>query len=658
MEGNHHQDILNGFKSGERKKKSWKDKLVFFGVPFHVVPIVVGVLLVVVLFFVLVVGAMALPHIDNIKNVTEQSLKAKDSLELAKQSLLEQNFVEAEAYLESAKMSFERAEIGLAKTDDNLFFKFPYVKSQVVVARDVLLVGKNTSELLADISSFGNEIMVILESDDLNLDKIDNEKRKELLDQLILLGDSLKDQNTKISETSDAYNRLKKQQNSAIWSSLVEQLNETLPTIFKSVDHVVVASEIVPSLVGHNKEKVYLFMLQNNHEIRPSGGFLGQYGIVKVENGALNYFKTDNIYNLDVKAIDTVDIEPPAPIEKYMGQDHWYMRDSNWWPDFPTSAINVEKFYHLEDGPEENIDGVISINPDFIADLIGLVGEITLEGIIFTKDNFVDELEYQVEMGYLRQGISLEERKEIMSDLTEELQTRLFALPMSQWNGLIDVLKKNMDEKFILIYSKDDELQKYIEHKYWAGRVINTNDDYIQIVDANLAALKTDRVMDRSYLYEMVQSDGKMNSLLTLTYKNNGWFDWRTTRYRSYTRVYVPKGSVLKSLKVGGEYLHEDDIDIEVNFDKAVFGFFFEVEPGREKDIVVKYELPKSIVDMNEDGDYKVLLQKQPGVPEIDFSISLKFDKEIKSYGKKKGLKAVNFTEKLVKDQLYRVEFE
>ena len=43
---------------------------------------------------------------------------------------------------------------------------------------------------------------------------------------------------------------------------------------------------------------------------------------------------------------------PPEPLKKYLRVPSWYMRDSNWSPDFAVSAMNVEKFYRLEGGKE------------------------------------------------------------------------------------------------------------------------------------------------------------------------------------------------------------------------------------------------------------------------------------------------------------------
>ena len=53
-------------------------------------------------------------------------------------------------------------------------------------------------------------------------------------------------------------------------------------------------------------------------------------------------------------------VDPPAPMRDLLGQEHWYLRDSNWDPDFKESAARAAWFYEKEGGVP--VDGVIAIN--------------------------------------------------------------------------------------------------------------------------------------------------------------------------------------------------------------------------------------------------------------------------------------------------------
>ena len=44
--------------------------------------------------------------------------------------------------------------------------------------------------------------------------------------------------------------------------------------------------KMIPEIAGFNSEKTYLLLFQNNLELRPSGGYLGNFGIIKVKDGS------------------------------------------------------------------------------------------------------------------------------------------------------------------------------------------------------------------------------------------------------------------------------------------------------------------------------------------------------------------------------------
>ncbi len=89
-------------------------------------------------------------------------------------------------------------------------------------------------------------------------------------------------------------------------------------------------------------------------------------------------------------------------------------------------------------------------------------------------------------------------------------------------------------------------------HAELRARAKPTDGDFLWIVDANLAAYKTDGKMDKKVTYALDAHDpSHPTATVTLTYHNTtDHMDWRYTRYRSYTRIYVPEGATLISSAV------------------------------------------------------------------------------------------------------------
>ncbi len=71
-----------------------------------------------------------------------------------------------------------------------------------------------------------------------------------------------------------------------------------------------------------------------------------------------------------------------------------------------------------------------------------------------------------------------------------------------------------------------------------------------------------------------------------ITYQNNADFTWKSTRLRTYTRVYVPLGSELISSagamendKIKDPQLQAGQVEAATEFGKTFFGAFISIEP-------------------------------------------------------------------------------
>lgn len=135
--------------------------------------------------------------------------------------------------------------------------------------------------------------------------------------------------------------------------------------------------------------------------------------------------------------------------------------------------------------------------------------------------------------------------------------------------------------------------------------------------------------MKKGITYNLRNDGSNLNANLSLSYRHEGGFDWRTTRYRSYTRVLAPLGSKLITLK-GDANTKVDSDSISSTEDndlqKTVFGFFFSVEPGTTGVINLEYTLPETINANLKARYYDLLVQKQAGRRTENFSANINGD--------------------------------
>ena len=160
--------------------------------------------------------------------------------------------------------------------------------------------------------------------------------------------------------------------------------------------------------------------------------------------------------------------------------------------------------------------------------------------------------------------------------------------------------------------------------------------DSLMVVDANLASLKTDIVVDRSIVYTLSPASDGYVAKVTIKYKNRGGFSWKTTRYRNYVRVFVPAGSEL--VASSGAMLNDkildpqrlpSQIDVIDELGRRSFGAFVSVEPGETRQLEISYRLPALVATRIKLGSYSLYVQKQPGLVAVPLTIDLDFGKKV-----------------------------
>ena len=62
-------------------------------------------------------------------------------------------------------------------------------------------------------------------------------------------------------------------------------------------------------------------------ELRPTGGFLGQYAVVKLKDGEVTSLLVEDANLLDQRI--TANVPAPYPFKKMMEIKNWKFRDSN-----------------------------------------------------------------------------------------------------------------------------------------------------------------------------------------------------------------------------------------------------------------------------------------------------------------------------------------
>lgn len=383
--------------------------------------------------------------------------------------------------------------------------------------------------------------------------------------------------------------------------------------------------ESLPSALGSPQPQTYLVLFQNDKELRPTGGFMTAYALIKLSNGKISVIKSDDIYALDQ---DRKILPAPQAIIDFLKVDGFFMRDTNFSPDFKKSMADFEVYYAQSGAPA--ISGIIALDTHFVEKMMELSGPLVIPGytfdfsgsgyqscrqggIAFTAENVVCRLEVYAEKLMIAGG---RDRKAMLGDLMNKLFEWLINTPQERWGQVTNQILEEASGKHLLFYFHDVALQNLAENYNFAGRIKDFDGDYLGIFDANLAAAKSDLYIKRQIEKSVVtKGDGSVLVKLTSTYTNTGYADgWLNTTYRDYQRVYIPKGSTLINYSGG-------DLKPKVYEDlgKTVLANFIRVAPKSSTTVVYEYRLP---FNAPKDRVFKMMIQKQGGIEEALYSVS------------------------------------
>lgn len=156
---------------------------------------------------------------------------------------------------------------------------------------------------------------------------------------------------------------------------------------------------IMGTLLGVNGDRNYMIAAQNSAEIRSTGGFPGAVGNISISNGKIEMGEFGTPYDLmlDETALIT---EEELRLFNDTQFDITVPRDAGIIPDYTQVANVWAQAYNGANGA--NVDGVVSVTPSVVQDLLKVAGEITLsDGTVLNGDNATRVLESDLYWDYL-----------------------------------------------------------------------------------------------------------------------------------------------------------------------------------------------------------------------------------------------------------------
>ena len=398
-------------------------------------------------------------------------------------------------------------------------------------------------------------------------------------------------------------------------------------------------ANLTADFTGQGDKKTYLVLLQNNTELRPGGGFIGNFAQINFEEGKLKDITVEDIYTIDGQLKEK--IEPPAQIKEKLSIDNLYLRDSNWSGDFEINAATARDLFKKETG--KDIDGIIAIDLTLVQDILAKIGPIALVDYNeqISAENLFERGEYYSEVGFFPGST---QKRDFFGALTRALVAKILegaktsgqkdagTLP---WLALVEASAESLPQKHLMLTFDNPTLAAFIRTKGWnhplpplyfdPAQDIGETRDFVAIVEANLGANKVNRFLDRKIFYEMtIGRDADLVASLKITYTNNSQAEtWPAGRYVNYLRVYVPFAAGLLAHQ-NGDSTKLEDVETLTQANLTIFSTYVEVPVKSQKEVSFTYRIPKNI-KLEDAPTYSLYFQKQAGTGKdlLEFKFNL-----------------------------------
>ena len=363
--------------------------------------------------------------------------------------------------------------------------------------------------------------------------------------------------------------------------------------------------DLLAALSSPDADIRILVLAQDSLELRPTGGYVGSYGVLRFSHATATlerYDATEALPPPDPPA------EPPHDLAPFL-PGPWRLSNVNWWPDFPTTARAAAEMFRRQGGGD--VAGVMALTEQAMARLVGALGPVTVPGYgePVTEKGFDDRVVYEVELKK-PQDVP---RKRFLIQLARVLFDRMFHVSGDRVPALARALQPAMGNGEIQVWFRDPALQRWVDGTAISGALPRTAGDFLLLADANVSATKANLGLVKEVTYRVRrQGDGTLRARLDVLVRNEAPASAVNPGYEGYRRVYVPALARLVPSDPEDEPERADDGPYRVLSRRV------SVAPLGQQLLSFDYVLPASLAP---GGRYRLTWVRQPGTPRDSYRV-------------------------------------
>lgn len=420
----------------------------------------------------------------------------------------------------------------------------------------------------------------------------------------------------KISLASQIINDL----NTAIFPEVLQEkvleIKDIITELEQGTKNFKEINSFLPDLLGVTERKRYLIFLQNEGELRSTGGWLTSYGIIGIEGGQIRELFVDDIYNADgMLSIQNKRYTPPRSMANALEITQWPFALINWYPDLLDTLNEAEPFVRNL-GKGVALDGLITIDVTFIQKLLEKWGGIEVPGEreLITAENLygrIFEMHEEFTPGSTQ-------KTTFLANLANEIVKKILSMNAMELIELADIFTNTLDEKHLQATFKNRDAFNFFAYRNWANSMSFEYNNAPIGIDWNWGGNKANLYLDKNHnLLINIKDTDTVDFTYSLTVENTSTStNYPEGEYVNYQRIYLPPEATI--LKISGFENNEYSTYRESGF--KVIGGWFNTPIQSTNTLEISYRIERDsqgssfpIVLQEQNAFFTVDLFKQPG---------------------------------------------
>lgn len=436
---------------------------------------------------------------------------------------------------------------------------------------------------------------------------------------------------------------------SAVWDLWNPELNAKLEQTKRYINKALIYTDKIDknyetflSIFGHNGNRRYLILLQNNDELRATGGFIWSINLITLRNGRIVDNEKKDVYSFEYFLDKVYTNREKAPEGLNKITPTFGLRDANYYPEFQKSSEKIKFFL---DKIHYDIDGIVYMNQNIVLEILEAIWWVQSQkiGKNITAENFSLIISTLVEAEVSKQG-TLWTPKQVLFDFSEEFLEKIKT--EKKYGAYLNILKKNIESKDIVFYSFSP-VENSLLWKLWLNgkRKYKNTLDFSYPVFSQVGGNKSDRYIHYDFVKSISPIENSCNiytqldlnlentftgekiadiELLLDRYQNLGKkrediinIQWRINN-KNYVRVLIPKNAI--AVVGNGQKLIQEK-------EYQYLEFYTDLPMNSTGKYKIAYTLKNPSC-----SEYEFTLFKQPGIR--NYNISFETDNWVEDFSR------------------------